>query len=54
MNRDGCGEDNGRGQDNGHCHTPATPELDSLVLFGAGALALSGYGLYRRRSARRS
>jgi hypothetical protein len=27
----------------------ATPELDSLVLFGVGALGLAGYGLYQRR-----
>jgi len=29
--------------------TGATPELDSVVLFGAGVLALGGYGLYQRR-----
>jgi hypothetical protein len=35
--------------------TAPTPELDSVVLFGAGVLALGGYGLYqRRRNVRRS
>jgi len=35
--------------------TGATPELDSIVLFGVGALALSGFGIYqRRRGAHRS
>ncbi len=29
--------------------TGATPELDSIVLFGVGVLALSGFGLYQRR-----
>ena len=32
----------------------ATPELDSLALFGTGALGLVGYALMRRRAARRS
>jgi hypothetical protein len=30
----------------------ATPELDSVVLFGTGALALAGYLLTRRRAAK--
>jgi len=32
----------------------ATPELDSLTLFGSGALGLAAYGLMRIRSRRRS
>ncbi len=28
---------------------PVVPELDSLVLFGAGALGLVGFGWYQRR-----
>jgi hypothetical protein len=32
----------------------ATPELDSLALFGSGALGLAGYGLMRMRARRRS
>ena len=31
----------------------ATPELDSLVLFGTGAAGLGGYGLMRLRAGRR-
>ena len=31
----------------------ATPELDSLVLFGAGAAGVAGYVLLRRRAGRR-
>jgi hypothetical protein len=31
-----------------------TPELDSLALFGAGALGLAGYGLTWRRARRKS
>lgn len=31
----------------------ATPELDSLVLFGTGGLGLAGYALLRRRARRR-
>jgi hypothetical protein len=39
----------------GATQTGATPEMDSIVLFGVGVLALSGFGLYqRRRGARRS
>jgi hypothetical protein len=33
----------------GETTTAPTPELDSVVLFGAGVLALGGYGLYQRR-----
>ncbi|HEV7663551.1 MAG TPA: hypothetical protein VGQ62_08455 [Chloroflexota bacterium] len=32
----------------------ATPELDSLLLFGTGALGLAGYGLTRLRAGRKS
>jgi hypothetical protein len=32
--------------------TPAVPELDSLVLFGAGGLGLAGFALYQRRRQR--
>jgi hypothetical protein len=32
--------------------TSAVPELDSLVLFGAGALGLAGFALYQRRRQR--
>jgi len=32
----------------------ATPELDSLALFGSGALGLVGYGLMRMRARRRN
>jgi len=31
----------------------ATPELDSVVLFGAGVAALAGYALYQRRKTSR-
>lgn len=31
----------------------ATPELDSLTLFGAGAVAMAGYALMRVRAGRR-
>lgn len=31
----------------------ATPELDSLVLFGSGAVAIAGYALMRVRARRR-
>jgi hypothetical protein len=31
----------------------ATPELDSLLLFGSGALGLAGYGLTRLRAGRK-
>jgi hypothetical protein len=33
--------------------TSAVPELDSLVLFGAGALGLAGFAWYQRRRPRR-
>jgi hypothetical protein len=31
----------------------ATPELDSVLLFGAGGLGMAGYALTRIRAARR-
>jgi MYXO-CTERM domain-containing protein len=40
-----------------HCEDPppaATPELDSVVLFGAGLLGLGGLAFIRRRAASRS
>ena len=47
---------NGNGNGNGHEGVPevsATPELDSLALFGTGAAAMVGYALMRLRAARR-
>jgi hypothetical protein len=57
-NGNGQGNGNGNGQGNGNANGQGivlanTPELDSLVLFGAGALGLAGYALTRARAARR-
>lgn len=42
------------GQNGGSRPSPAaTPELSSLVLFGAGATGLASYGLMQLRAARR-
>ena len=55
-NGNGNGNGNG-GNGNGNGINPpvlsATPELDSLMLFGAGAAGLAGYALMRRRAGRR-
>jgi hypothetical protein len=48
----GSGGTNGNGH---HSNTPsaaATPEVDSLMLFGSGALGMLGYALMRRRAGR--
>jgi len=58
-NADGLGNgQNGNGNTFGHdnnqsLNLAATPELDSLLLFGSGAAGLAGYGLMRLRAARR-
>jgi hypothetical protein len=47
---------NGTGQ-NGtkqNVNVAATPELDSLVLFGTGAAGVVGYALLRQRARRKS
>jgi len=45
---------NGQGQNQGNGpQWSATPELDSLFLFGAGMLGFGGYALTRIRSRRR-
>jgi hypothetical protein len=48
---------NGNGNGNGGSNNPpavsATPELDSLALFGAGAAGMVGYALMRLRAGRR-
>jgi len=47
--------DNGLHVGNPHCAPPvsATPELDSLMLFGGGLLAVGGYAITRLRGRRR-
>jgi len=47
------GAGNGNGNNPPALNAAATPELDSLVLFGAGAAGMVGYGLMRLRAARR-
>ena len=48
------GNGNGQGQNQGDGpQWSATPELDSLFLFGAGMLGFGGYALTRIRSRRR-
>ena len=48
------GNGNGQGQNQGNGpQWSATPELDSLFLFGAGMLGFGGYALTRIRSRRR-
>ncbi len=50
----GNGNGNGQGQNQGNGpQWSATPELDSLFLFGAGMLGFGGYALTRIRSRRR-
>ena len=53
----GNGNGNGNGGSNGNGgNSPvlnATPELDSLALFGAGAAGMVGYALLRLRAVRR-
>jgi hypothetical protein len=49
-----CG--NGPNNGNTHCVAPspsATPELDSVILFGSGLLGAAGYGLIRLRARQR-
>jgi MYXO-CTERM domain-containing protein len=49
--------DDGQQGKNSQCEDPppaATPELDSVVLFGAGLLGLGGLAFIRRRAASRS
>ena len=52
----GNGNGNGNGGTNGNGGNPpavsATPELDSLVLFGTGAAGFAGYALMRVRARR--
>jgi hypothetical protein len=54
-----CGNDKPVGRPADECpgqtspNLSATPELDSLVLFGSGAVGLVGYGLTRLRAGRR-
>jgi hypothetical protein len=47
------GNDKNNGN-SGHANTPpsvaATPELDSLLLFGTGAVGMAGYALMRLRA----
>ena len=47
------GNSNGNGNGNDPPVLSATPELDSLALFGAGAAGLVGYTLLRLRAGRR-
>jgi hypothetical protein len=44
---------NGNGNGNNPPALSATPELDSLALFGAGAAGMVGYALMRLRAGRR-
>jgi hypothetical protein len=46
---------NGQGQNNNNqgLKLSATPELDSLALFGTGLVGLAGYGMVRWRARRR-
>jgi hypothetical protein len=48
---------NAGGNGNGNAFSPpsvaATPELDSLALFGTGAMGMAGYALMRIRAGRR-
>ena len=51
----GNGNGNGHGSGSGGTNPPtvsATPELDSLVLFGTGAATIMGYALTRVRARR--
>jgi hypothetical protein len=59
-NGNGSGGNNGnggRGNGNGNGNSPptlsATPELNSLALFGTSAAGMAGYALLRLRAARR-
>jgi hypothetical protein len=52
-NGNGNGGNNGTGGNNNPPSFAATPELDSLALFGTGAAGLAGYALMRLRAARR-
>jgi len=55
-NGNGNGSSNGNGGNGNGNNLPglsATPELDSLALFGAGAAGMVGYALMRLRAARR-
>ena len=52
-NGNGNGSSNGNGGGNNLPGLSATPELDSLALFGAGAAGMVGYALMRLRAARR-
>ena len=55
-NGNGQGQNQGNGQGQNQGNGPqwsATPELDSLFLFGAGMLGFGGYALTRIRSRRR-
>jgi hypothetical protein len=49
-NQNGTGQ-NGTKQ---NVNVAATPELDSLVLFGTGAAGVVGYALLRQRARRKS
>jgi len=52
-NGNGNGGSNGNGGRNNPPSIAATPELDSLALFGAGAIGMAGYALMRLRAGRR-
>jgi hypothetical protein len=43
----------GNGNGNGGPEISATPELDSIALFGTGAAGMAGYALMRLRAGRR-
>jgi hypothetical protein len=47
---------NGTNQNNNkqNVNLSATPELDSVVLFGTGAISIGGYALLRLRGTRKS
>ena len=49
-NQNGTNQNNNKQNANNPPASAATPELDSLALFGTGALGLIGYGLTRRRA----
>jgi hypothetical protein len=51
-NGGGRGGTNGNGGNSNPPSVAATPELDSLMLFGSGALGMVGYALMRRRAGR--
>lgn len=52
-NGTGHGGANGNGGTSNPPNVAATPELDSLMLFGAGAAGMAGYVLMRVRAGRR-